>query len=138
MRPGVVFFSFFLFIWGTLSAIEEFPQIRCVSVKIKEGCLEDVKAWFRHNQQNKEESLEAFADERRWMECAFIDQIQDDYYIIYFMKADDIVKAREVYRNSTLPADVFHKECWKKFTHIDHCKVFTPIYQMERAKLSCK
>ncbi|MBS3904470.1 MAG: hypothetical protein KGZ39_04010 [Simkania sp.] len=59
-------------------------------------------------------------------------------HLIYFMKADDMVKAREAYRNSTLPADVFHKECWKKFTHIDHCKVFTPIYQMERDELSCK
>lgn len=72
------------------------------------------------------------------MECAFIDQFQGDYYLIYFMRADNIDKAREAFRNSTLPADDFHKECWKKFTHIEQKRVFTPIFHLERDEMNYK
>lgn len=108
----------------------EYTQVICTYSKIKEAHLEDVKHWL-HSLENERnhEVLESFRNEGVLLECAFIREEKGSFYLVYLMRAHDITKAMDVFRNSTLPGDTYHKQCWKQFT--EQHEVLTPVFHAE-------
>ena len=92
-------------------------QTICIKTKIKPGHIEKVRLWFRTLLERRDETLETLRNEGVVVESAFIDKQGDDLYLIYYMKAENIDKAYEVFTKSTSPIDLYHKDCWKK-----HCE----------------
>ena len=111
-------------------SMKEYTQVICTSSKIKEGCVEDVKAWLQTlEQKRRDETLESFRSEGVWIESAFIKEENGSYFLIYFMRAHDVQEAINVFQKSELSIDAFHKECWESFTE-DH-EVLTPVFHLE-------
>ena len=92
-------------------------QTICIKTKIKPGHIEEVRFWFKNLLERRDETLETLRNESVVVESAFIDKQGDDLFLIYYMKAESIDKAYEVFTKSTSAIDVYHKACWKK-----HCE----------------
>lgn len=87
----------------------------CIKIKLKKGSLDDVRKWFQTLRERPDEVLQSLENEGVLIESAFLDQQGSDYYLIYYMKAENLAHAREVSMKSTLPIDYYHKECMKMF-----------------------
>jgi len=128
----LIVFPFLLFIFPLFGAemTNEYSKVMCTYSKIKDGCLENVKQWLKSlENERRDEVLESFRNEGVLLESAFIREEKGNFYLIYFMRAHDIAKAMNVFRNSTLPGDDYHKKCWKEFT--EKHEVLTPIFHEE-------
>ena len=129
------FFVSFMCILCQLFAQDQFSQIRCSSLKIKEGCLEEVKAYYQSAMEERREAvLETFANEGMLIECGFIKEENGSHYLILFLRAHDMDKAREAYRNSTLEEDLLHRAFGRKC--FEHHEVLSPIYHLEAVDFS--
>lgn len=87
----------------------------CIRTKVKEGSVEEVREWFQTLRENSDEVLQSLKNEGVLIESAFLDKQGHDYYLIYYMKAESLAKAREAVQKSTLAIDKYHKECFKRF-----------------------
>lgn len=90
-------------------------DVRCIRVKLKKEYLSEIYDWFRELNDRKNEVLETLKAEGIIVESAFIDQHENNFYLIYYVKAIDLQKALNIFQCSTKPIDIFYKECWKKF-----------------------
>jgi len=87
----------------------------CIKTKIQKESLEGVRAWFQTLKDRINETLETLKNEGVFVESVFLDQQGTDLYLIYYMKAENIAKVYQVFTNSNLAIDHYHKECWKKY-----------------------
>jgi Family of unknown function (DUF6176) len=76
---------------------------------------DEVRKWFRTLKEREAETLETLENEGAVVESVFLEKHENDFYLIYYMKAKDMSIAREVAKQSTLPIDVYHRECCGKF-----------------------
>lgn len=97
----------------------------CVRVALKQGATEAVREWFRTLMERREETLGSLKNEGVVVESAFLDQLPDGDFLIYYMRAEDIEKAVTVFQNSSLAIDAYHKDCWSKY-----CERSTPLEQL--------
>lgn len=87
----------------------------CIKTKIAKDSLNEVRFWFESLKSRMEETMETLKNEGVIVESAFLDKQGDDFYLIYYLKAENINKAYEVFENSTSPIDMYFKKCWKKY-----------------------
>lgn len=87
----------------------------CIKTRIKKESVEQVREWFKALKNRLPETRETLKNERVVVESAFLDRVGDDYFLIYYLKADDIQYAYAVFEKSTSPIDLYYKESWKKF-----------------------
>lgn len=87
----------------------------CFRVKLKAGSLEGVRKWFQTLRERSAEVIQTLEQEEVYIESVFLDKIGNDDYIIYYLRAKDIAHARLVTQKSTLPIDVYHKECKQNY-----------------------
>lgn len=87
----------------------------CIRTKLKKGSLDDVRKWFQTLRERSDEVLQSLEEEGVIVESAFLDKQDNDYYLIYYMKAENLAHARDLAMKSTLAIDKYHKECFKKF-----------------------
>lgn len=85
-------------------------QVTCGRIKLKLDSLARVREWAETLNVRKEEALETMRNEGGLIESVFLDQCPDGDYLIYYMRVEDHEKAREVFKNSQLPIDVYHKQ----------------------------
>ncbi|HEY2811690.1 MAG TPA: DUF6176 family protein [Rhabdochlamydiaceae bacterium] len=110
--------------------VEHYSQVICTYSKIKEGCVEKVKAWLSTIQsERREETLQSFSNEGVWLEAAFIREAEDGLYLVYFMRAQNVKQALAAFQNSTLPIDIFHRECCQQLT--EGHEILTTVYHLE-------
>lgn len=62
-----------------------------------------------------EETKQTLQNEGVIVEAAFLDKQGDDHFLIYYMKAEDLDRVYEVFSKSTLPIDIYHRECRKNY-----------------------
>jgi hypothetical protein len=105
-------------------------QILCGRIKIKEGMLKEVRAWFQTLSNRKEELLEAFASEGVELESVFLEHTSEGDFLIYYMRQDDIEKVYEALAKLQFPVRLFHVECWKKYC--EQCTVLEPLFDLKR------
>ncbi len=91
-------------------------ETRCVKIKLKSGSIEKVREWARVINEQKDEALETLRDESVILESVFLDQTDEDDFLIYLMKAESFSKAREAVQKSIHSIDEFHqnfkRETW--------------------------
>ena len=90
-------------------------QTICIKTKLKKGSLLDVRKWFETLKIRIEETKETLRVEGVVVEAAFLDKYDNDYFLIYYMKAENINHVYEIFEKSTLPIDIYYKDCWKKY-----------------------
>lgn len=90
-------------------------QTICIKTKVKAGYIEEVRRWFKELRNRQDEVLETMRNEGVVVESAFIDKRDEDFYIIYYMKANNVEKAYEVFSKSTSPIDIYFKESWRTY-----------------------
>jgi hypothetical protein len=97
----------------------------CIRVALKENSVNSVKEWFRTLMERREETLESLRNEGVIVESAFLDRHPNGDFLIYYMRAKDIETAINVFQNSSLAIDAYHKSCWGKY-----CGESTPLEQL--------
>ena len=85
----------------------------CVKIKLKPNSIEQVREWARAMNARKEEAIATLRDETVIVESAFLDQTSEGDFLITFMKAESLAKAREAAKSSIHDIDKFHQ----KFKH---------------------
>ncbi len=90
----------------------------CVKIRLKPDSLERVREWAKTINARKEEALDTLRDETVVVESVFLDQTAEGDFLITFMKAESLEKAREAVQNSAHDIDRFHQkfkqEAWKE------------------------
>jgi hypothetical protein len=87
----------------------------CIRTKINPDSLDEVRIWFKTLKNRSKETMETLKNEGVIVESVFLDKHDNDIYLIYYLKAEDVDKAYEVFDKSTSSIDVYFKECWKKY-----------------------
>ena len=87
----------------------------CIKTKLKKEFIDEIRQWFQTLKESREETLESLENEGVHVESAFLDKQGNDLYLIYYLKAEDIAKAYEVFNKSDLAIDHYYKKCWKKY-----------------------
>ena len=82
---------------------------------MKKGAIDEVREWFQRLEDRKDEVLETLENEKTIVESVFLDKCGEDFYLIYYIKAENVAFAREVAKQSLLPIDLYHKKCREKF-----------------------
>jgi len=77
----------------------------CVRVRLKEGSLERVREWARELNSRRDEVLATLRDEGVRIESVFL----DGDTLVYYLRADSLEQAREVYAHSTHAIDAYHQ-----------------------------
>lgn len=87
----------------------------CFRIKLKDGSLDEVRKWFQTLKDREAEVLQTLENERAIFESVFLEKSGAEFYLIYYMKAENLTFAKEVFKKSKLPIDLYHKECREKF-----------------------
>jgi hypothetical protein len=77
----------------------------CVRVRLKEASLGRVREWAAELNARRDEVLATLRDEGVRVESVFLDGDS----LIYYMRAESIDQAREVYAHSTHAIDAYHQ-----------------------------
>src|SRR2546430_5225723 len=85
-------------------------ETRCVKVKLKAGSLEHVKEWAAEMNRRADEALATLEDEGVVVESAFLDSTDEGDYLIYYIKAESLERAREAARRSAHAIDEYHQQ----------------------------
>lgn len=90
----------------------------CVKIRLKPGSLDRVREWAKTINARKDEALDTLRDETVVVESAFLDQTAEGDFLITFMKAESLEKARRAVQNSVHDLDKFHQkfkqETWEE------------------------
>jgi hypothetical protein len=94
-----------------MSAIgKSMSEVICVKIKLKPGSLKRVHAWAEEINRRKPEALTTLFAEGISIESAFLDISSDGDFLIYYMRAKNFEKAREIFRHSKHSIDAYHKQ----------------------------
>lgn len=89
-------------------------ETRCVKIRLKPNSLEKVRRWAQTINERKDEALATLSDENAILECVFLDQTSEGDFLIYFMKAENFEKVKEVFEKSVHEIDEYHRIFMKK------------------------
>jgi RimJ/RimL family protein N-acetyltransferase len=78
--------------------------------RVKSGKVDKLRAWMRELMDRRDEVVESFEQEGVRDEKAWLLQDDEGYILVYAIEAEDLDKARQAYRESTLPIDMEHRE----------------------------
>ena len=79
-------------------------------IKLKLDHAEDLKEWGKTLVSRRDEALQSLRDEGVALESWFQIEIGGEHYLLWFMHAESIAKAREVFMNSKHEIDAYHLE----------------------------
>ncbi len=84
-------------------------ETRCIKIKLKPNSLEKVREWARTINKRKDEALATLLDENVILETVFLDETSEGDFLIYFMKAENFEKVKEVFERSVHEIDEYHR-----------------------------
>ncbi len=77
--------------------------------RVKPGKVDKLRAWMRELSDRRDEVVASFEQEGVRQEKAWLLEDEHGYVFVYAIEAEDLERAREVYRESTLPIDLEHR-----------------------------
>ena len=86
---------------------------QCVRVTLKAGSLERVRAWQSELNSRGAEVLETLKDENVVVESVFLDRVAGVDYLVYYMRAQNMERARQTAQRSTHAIDKYHSDFMK-------------------------
>ena len=91
-------------------------KTKCIKIKLKPGSVERARTWAAEINRRSDEALATLRDEGVFIESAFLDSTREGDFLIYYMKARDFDRAKEIMSQSQHPIDAFHRQfkedCW--------------------------
>jgi hypothetical protein len=78
----------------------------CVRVRLEPGSLQRVRAWAAELNARRDEVMATLEDEGVRVESVFL----DGETLVYYLKADSLERAREVYARSAHAIDAYHRQ----------------------------
>jgi hypothetical protein len=78
----------------------------CVRVRLEPGSLPRVRAWAAELNARRDEVMATLKDEGVRIESVFL----DGETLVYYLKADSLERAREVYARSAHAIDAYHRQ----------------------------
>ncbi|QDG49403.1 hypothetical protein FIV42_01215 [Persicimonas caeni] len=78
--------------------------------RVKPGKVDKLRAWMRELMERQDEVVESFEQEGVRQEMAWLLEDADGHIFVYAIEAEDLDKARQAYRESTLSIDLEHRE----------------------------
>jgi hypothetical protein len=85
-------------------------ETRCVKIKLRSGSLDRVREWAAELNRRADEVLATLRDEGIVVESAFLDSTDEGDFLIYYMKAESLERAREVGRKSAHAVDEYYHQ----------------------------
>lgn len=89
-------------------------EVECVKVKIKEGTLAAVREWAALLNGQADEVRNLILAEGVSVESVFLESSSEGSYLIYYIRAKDLRRAKEIARQSQHSIDIFHRETMQK------------------------
>ncbi len=75
-------------------------ETQCRKIKIKAGCTQKVLEWFKTVNSRLDEAYEAVRKEGIVIESIFMDKTKEGDFLIFYMKAENLLKANQIIRKS--------------------------------------
>lgn len=85
-------------------------DIGAVLIKLKTDSLSQVDTWQNELEKRKVEAVETLKAENVFIESWFYVEVENQHYLIAYMRADDIAHAQKVAKTSTFDIDQVHKQ----------------------------
>ena len=92
-------------------------DIGAVIIQLKPNTIKNVESWKNEINRRKIEALETLVAEDVHIESWFCFELNNQYYLMAYMRATDIAKAQAIGRQSIFSIDVVHKafkQNWEK------------------------
>lgn len=91
-------------------------ELVCYRMKLKPDSIEKVRSWGKKLNSEQDEVYKLLKNEGIVIESAFIEQCNEGDFLIYYLHAHDLRKAREISAASMHPLDKFHKQVMSEIT----------------------
>jgi len=105
-------------------------ETQCLKIRIKSGSTQKVLEWFKTVNRRLDEAYEAIGKEGIVIQSIFLDKGSDGDFLIFYMKADNLLKANQLIRKSTRAID---KEALKMIeNHSDEEKTLENLLDLDR------
>lgn len=82
----------------------------CMKIKLKPGSLTRVREWASEMGRRSEEARQTLHEEGVLAESVYLDTVEGEDFLIYFMRAESLEGARRVSEKSTHPIDAYHQQ----------------------------
>jgi hypothetical protein len=91
-------------------------QAQCVKVPITNGKTQRFVDWMAEVNGRRAEMLASMRLEGVWAEAMFLERSPSGDSLVFYMQADDLARAQQVFASSTLAIDAVTRaiieECW--------------------------
>jgi ribosomal protein L4 len=91
-------------------------ETACYRIKLKAGMINDAKNWAEHLNSRTKEVLGLLKSEGVTVESAFLDQVNGEDYLIYYLRAENLENAHKIASESNHPVDIFHRNSMKQIS----------------------
>lgn len=78
--------------------------------KLKSGKTEQLREWMSEVREREEEAVETLQSEGMHSEAAFLEQVEDGDYLVYYMEAENLRRVYESFEKSSHDIDEEHKQ----------------------------
>jgi hypothetical protein len=85
-------------------------EVECFEVRLKPDSLPIVREWAARMNREMNEVKDLLKNEGISLESVFLKESPDGPSLIYYLRASNLKKAREVSRASKHPLDVYHQQ----------------------------
>ena len=92
-------------------------DVKARLIKLKENSEDDVAAWATTINRRKDEALATLRDEGVEIESWFLMTLNDEAYLLSYMRSRDLERTHDVVRQSRHEIDAFHQQ-FKKDTWV--------------------
>jgi hypothetical protein len=75
-------------------------QVQCLRVKLREGATDQFVNWAKELYNRMDNVYEALKNETMVVESIFLDRCDDGDYLVFYTRAEDLVKANEAMQSS--------------------------------------
>ncbi len=83
-------------------------------IKLKKGYKDDLQEWKTTLEVRQDEVIETLRREGVELECWFYIEVKGDPYLLWFIRVESMKKAQEIFADSELEIDIFHKDKMSK------------------------
>jgi tRNA A58 N-methylase Trm61 len=80
-------------------------QVQCLRVKLREGTTEQFVNWAKELYNKMDNVYEALENETMVVESIFLDRCEDGDYLVFYTRAENLVKANEAMQKSDNQVD---------------------------------
>ena len=85
-----------------------------IKTRIRPDKIEEAREWFSELIDRKDEVLASMKAEGVHIESAFLDSQEDNHFVIYYMRAENVQKAYDIFGSSFLPIDLWYGKRWRE------------------------